>query len=153
MCSWMFVIHINCFFIIIFSSSLFVCFFVLDLQWITLIFLFVLGNSVWRGLLNYLVINSILSVWLFIGILMTNVIFYFVGCFGKVGYFPFLLLVLLVLYCSSYLFMFYDQIIKWNYVFCFLLINSIAISFDLVDYWLILFQFMFLLFSFYLIEE
>ena len=75
------------------------------------------------------------------GTLMTNVIFYLVGCFGKVGYFPSLLIMMLVLYCSSYLLIIYDQIIKRNYLFCFLIINSIAISPNLIDYYAILLNF------------
>ena len=72
---------------------------------------------------------------------MTNVTFLLVGCFGKVGYFPSLIIILLVLYCSSYLLIIYDQIIKRNYLFCYLVINSIAISLYLVDYYAILFNF------------
>ena len=76
-----------------------------------------------------------------IGPLMTNDIFYLVGCFGKVGYFPSLLIIVLVLYCSSYLLIIYDQIPKRNYLFCSLVINSIAISFNLADHYAILFNF------------
>ena len=76
-----------------------------------------------------------------VGSLMTNVTFLLVGCFGKVGYFPSLIIILLVLYCSSYLLIIYDQIIKRNYLFCYLVINSIAISLYLVDYYAILFNF------------
>ena len=62
------------------------------------------------------------------GTLMTNVLICLVGCFGKVGYFPSLIITMLVLYCSSYLLVMYDQIIKRGYLFCFLVINGIAIS-------------------------
>ena len=75
------------------------------------------------------------------GTLMTNVLICLVGCFGKVGYFPSLLITMLVLYCSSYLLIMYDQIIKRGYLFCFLVINGIAISPNLIDYYAILLNF------------
>ena len=75
------------------------------------------------------------------GTLMTNVLIHLVGCFGKVGYFPSLLITMLVLYCSSYLLIMYDQIVKRNYLFCFLVINGIAISPNLIDYYAILLNF------------
>lgn len=75
------------------------------------------------------------------GTLMTNGLICLVGCFGKVGYFPSLLITMLVLYCSSYLSLMYDQIIKRGYLFCFLVINGIAISPNLIDYYAILLNF------------
>ena len=47
-----------------------------------------IGSSVRRGLLNYLMLNGILSIRSMIGILSSNSLFSISGRFGKVGYPP-----------------------------------------------------------------
>ena len=59
---------------------------------------------------HYLILNGILSISLILGILLSNSLFFILGCFGKIGYFPFLLVLACLWYCSSYLFLMIDLI-------------------------------------------
>ena len=56
--------------------------------------------------------NAILSIGLIIGILMSNSLLLIISCYGKVGYYPFFLIVSLLFYNSSYLFILFDLINK-----------------------------------------
>ncbi len=73
---------------------------------------FIIGTAIFRGLLNYLIMNAILSIGLIIGILMSNSLLLIISCFGKVGYYPFFLVVSMLFYNSSYLFILFDLINK-----------------------------------------
>lgn len=73
---------------------------------------FIIGTAIFRGLLNYLIMNAILSIGLIIGILMSNSLLLIISCFGKVGYYPFFLVVSILFYNSSYLFILFDLINK-----------------------------------------
>lgn len=100
---------------ILFASSLWTLYFGLELQWMFLIIFIIAGSSVWRGLLNYLILNGILSTLLIISLLLNNYVLFIFGLFGKVGFFPFFVL-LSYQYCSSsYLWIFFDLINKWAY--------------------------------------
>ena len=75
----------------------------------------IIGSSVWRGLLNYLILNGILSTLLIISLLLNNYVLFIFLMLGKIGYFPFFL-ILGYQYCSSsYLWIFFDLINKWAY--------------------------------------
>ena len=73
---------------------------------------FIIGTAIFRGSLNYLIMNAILSIGLIIGILMSNSLLLIISCYGKVGYYPFFLIVSLLFYNSSYLFILFDLINK-----------------------------------------
>ena len=73
---------------------------------------FIIGTSIFRGLLNYLIINAILSIGLIIGILMSNSLLLIISCYGKVGYYPFFLVLSMLFYNTSYLFILFDLINK-----------------------------------------
>ena len=100
---------------LLFTSSLWTVYFGLELQWMLLTILVIIGSSVWRGLFNYLMLNGILSIWLVIGILLNNSLLYIFGIFGKVGYFPFFIVLGYQYYVSSYLWIIFDLLNKWVY--------------------------------------
>jgi len=102
---WFLLIYSLVTFSILFTSSLWTLYFGLELQWMLLIIIFIIGTSVRRGLFNYLIYNGILSIWLILGLLLSNSSFFIWGCFGKIGYFPFFRVVGSLWYCSSYLFL------------------------------------------------
>ena len=132
-------------YIIFLTSSLWILYFGLELQWMLLSIFFIIGSSVFRGLLNYLIINGILSIWLNIGIWMSHSLFFIIGCFGKVGYFPFFLVFAYLLYVASYPFSIFDILNKWAYFSSFLIILNISI-FQGLDYWLIIINFFIIIF-------
>ena len=73
---------------------------------------FIIGSSIFRGSLNYIIMNAILTIGLIIGILMSNSLLFIISCYGKVGFYPFILIVSLLFYNSSYLFILFDLINK-----------------------------------------
>ncbi len=73
---------------------------------------FIIGTSIFRGSLNYLIINAILSIGLIIGILMSNSLLLIISCYGKVGYYPFFSVLSMLFYNTSYLFILFDLINK-----------------------------------------
>ena len=111
-----------------------------------LLIFFIIGSSVCRGLFNYLILNGILSISLILGILLSNSLFFILGCFGKIGYFPFLLVLACIWYCSSYLFLMIDLINKWAYFGSFLVIFHLYILLNSFSYWFTLIHFLILMF-------
>ena len=107
---------------ILFTCSFWMLYFGLELQWVLLTIMFIIGSSVHRGLFNYLMLNGILSIRLIVGIVFGNSIFYVLAVFGKIGYFPFSLVLSSPRYCSSYTFLMFDVINKWAYFGSFLVI-------------------------------
>ena len=73
---------------------------------------FIIGTAIFRGLLNYLIMNAILGIGLIIGILMSNSLVLIISGYGKVGYYPFFLVLSMLFYNSSYLFILFDLINK-----------------------------------------
>ena len=73
---------------------------------------FIIGTAIFRGLLNYIILNAILSIGLIIGILMSNSLLLIISCYGKVGFYPFFLLVSILFFNSSFLFILFDLILK-----------------------------------------
>ena len=142
---WVIVYSILTFWIL-FTSSLWTLYFGLELQWMLLTIFFIIGSSVCRGLFNYLILNGILSISLILGILLSNSLFFILGCFGKIGYFPFLLVLACLWYCSSYLFLMIDLINKWAYFGSFLVIFHLYILLNSFVYWFTLIHFLILMF-------
>ena len=46
-------------------------------------------TAIFRGLLNYLIMNAILSIGSITSLLMSNSLLLIISCYGKVGYYPF----------------------------------------------------------------
>ena len=115
-------------FFIYFTSSLWTIYFGFELTWMLLTVLIIIGSSVWRGLLNYLMLNGILSIWLIAGILLSNCLFFIYGIIGKVGYFPFFLIISYQYYSSSYIFILFDLLNKFTYFNAFIIIIHLSTS-------------------------
>ena len=128
-------------FTIFLSSSIYIIYYCLELQWMLLLVFFIMGTSIYRGLLNYLILNGWLSILLIIGILYSNSIFLILAIFGKIGYYPFFLLISFLYYCSSYLFIIFDLINKLSYFTSFIMILNISIFISNFDLWLIIVNF------------
>ncbi len=73
---------------------------------------FIIGTSIFRGSLNYLIINAILSIGSIIGILMSNSLLLIICCYGKVVYYPFFSVLSMLCYSTSYVFVLFDLINK-----------------------------------------
>ena len=73
---------------------------------------FIIGTSIFRGSLNYLIMNAILSIGSITSILMSNSLLLTIGCYGKVGYYPFFSLLSMLFYNTSYLYIIFDLINK-----------------------------------------
>ena len=73
---------------------------------------FIIGTAIFRGSLNYLIMNAILTIGLIISILMSNSLLFLISCYGKVGYYPFFSIVSMLFYNSTYLFILFDLINK-----------------------------------------
>ena len=73
---------------------------------------FIFGTGVIRGSLNYIIMNAILSIGSLSGIIMSNSLLLMIVCYGKVGYYPFSIVLSMLLYNSSYLFILFDLINK-----------------------------------------
>ena len=140
-------------FIIYFTLSLWTLYYSLELQWMLLAIFFIIGTSIFRGLLNYLIINAILSIGLIIGILMSNSLLLIISCYGKVGYYPFFLVLSMLFYNTSYLFILFDLINKWAYFSSFILILNISIFFRCSEYWLVLINLMIVIYFIRLISS
>lgn len=73
---------------------------------------FIIGTAIFRGLLNYSILNAILSIGLITSILMSNSLLLIISCYGKVGYYPFFLVLSMLFYNTSYLYIIFDLINK-----------------------------------------
>ena len=69
---------------------------------------FIVGSSIYRGLLNYLALNGWLSILLVVGVLLGNSVLLLLAVYGKIGYYPFFLVLSFLYYCSSYAFVLFD---------------------------------------------
>ena len=114
---------------------------------------FILGTAIFRGSLNYLIINAILSIGSIIGILMSNSLLLTISCYGKVGYYPFFSVLSMLFYNTSYLFILFDLINKLAYFSSFTLILNVSIFFRCSEYWLVLINLMIIISSIRLISS
>ena len=88
-----------------------------------------------------------ISIWLIIGILFSNLLFFLFGCLAKVGYFPFCLLLSYQYYLSGYNWIVFDLLNKISYLnafiitihFCTLIIANFGLIFVLVNFMIIMF--------------
>ena len=72
--------------------------------------------------------NGIISLVNIFGILLSNSLFFIFGLFGKIGYFPFYLVLGYQYYSSSYLWLVFDLMNKWAYFGSILLIYYYSFS-------------------------
>ena len=100
---------------VMFSGEIWVVYFGIEVQWMVLMVMVIKGSTVWRGIVNYLVMNGIIGVWLIMGIIMSNSLIWSIGILGKVGYFPFYIVLGYQYYNSSYIWMMFDLFNKWAY--------------------------------------
>jgi len=98
-----------------FTSSLWLFYFGLELQWMLLFLFFILGSSVWRGLLNYWFYNAILNILFSLGLILVNKLFFCFSFFGKLGFYPFFIILVSIISCCSYFFVFVDLMNKFVY--------------------------------------
>ena len=82
--------------------------------------------------------NAILSIGSLSGIIMSNSLLLMIVCYGKVGYYPFFLVLSMLWFNSSYLFILLDLINKWAYYSSFIIILNLSIFFRCSEYWLVL---------------
>ena len=73
---------------------------------------FIISTAIFRGSLNYLIINAVISILLIIGILTSNTLLLIMSCYAKVGYYPFFSILSMLYYNSSYVFILFDLINK-----------------------------------------
>ena len=97
--------------------------------------------------------NAMISIGLIIGLLMSNSLLLIISCYGKVGYYPFFLLLAILLYNSSYLFILFDLVNKWAYYSIFIVIFNISNLYTSSEYWLILINLYIILFFMQLINS
>jgi len=114
---------------------------------------FIIGTAIFRGSLNYIIINAILSIGLISAILMSNSLLLIISCYGKVGYYPFFLVLSMLFYNTSYLFILFDLINKLAYFSSFTLILNVSIFFRCSEYWLVLINLMIIISSIRLISS
>ena len=95
---------------------------------------FIIGTAIFRGSLNYIIINAILSIGSISGIYMSNSLLLIISCYGKVGYYPFFSLLSMLFYNTSYLFILFDLINKLAYFSSFTLILNVSIFFRCSEY-------------------
>lgn len=125
-------------FLLLFSSSnIYIIYYSLELQWMLLLVFFIVGTSIYRGLLNYLILNGWLSISSITGILYSNSIFLISAIFGKIGYYPSFSSVSLLYYRSSYLSIILDFLNKLSYFISFITLLNINIYNSNFDLWLI----------------
>ena len=114
---------------------------------------FIIGTTIFRGSLNYLIMNAILSIGSIIGIVMSNSLLLIISCYGKVGYYPFFLILSMLFYNTSYLFILFDLINKWAYFSSLILVLNVSIFFRCSEYWLVLINLMIIISSIRIISS
>ena len=114
---------------------------------------FIIGTAIFRGSLNYIIINAILSIGSISAILMSNSLLLIISCYGKVGYYPFFSVLSMLFYNTSYLFILFDLINKRAYFSSFTLICNVSIFFRCSEYWLVLINLMIIISSIRLISS
>ena len=77
---------------------------------------FIIGIGIFRGPLNYVIVNAILNIGLVTSLIMSNSLTLLISCYGKVGYYPFFLVLSIIYFSISYLFILFDVINKQVYI-------------------------------------
>jgi len=108
---------------------------------------FIIGTSIFRGSLNYLIMNAIPSIGLVAGLLMSNSLLLIITLYGKVGYYPFISVLAMLFYNTSYLFILIDLINKRAYYSSSNLILNVSIYFRCSEYRLVSINLTIIIFS------
>lgn len=103
-----------------------------------LLVFFIISSSLLRGLLNYLILNGWLGLLFIVSLFFSNTILIFLTTYGKIGYYPFFLLVSYIYHCSSYKFIIFDLLNKLSYLSLFFLSFNITLIISTFDLWLII---------------
>ena len=114
---------------------------------------FIIGTAIFRGLLNYLIMNAILSIGSITSLLMKNSLLLIISCYGKLGYYPFFSVLSMLFYNTSYLYIIFDLINKWAYFSSFTLTLNASIFFRCSEYILVLINLMIIIFYVCLISS
>ena len=125
--------------------SLWTIYFWLELQWIILSIFFIIGTALFRGSWHYLIMNAIISIGSLLGILYYDSLLSIISCYGKIGYYPFFLVLSLFYYNSSYLFIWFDLINKRAYFSSFILILNVYIFIRCEEFFLVCINLMILI--------
>jgi len=128
---------IICYSVLISISSLYSFYFYFELQWMLISLLFIIGNAVYRGLISYLIVNSIISIWLLSSIISVNSFLFILSLYSKLGYFPFIFISLFIYNSSSFMFILLDLMFKWCYINSLISLFTISI-FSLTSNYLLL---------------
>ncbi len=99
---------------------------------------FIIGIGIFRGSLNYVIVNAILNIGLVTSLIISNSLTLLISCYGKVGYYPFFLVLSIIYFSISYLFILFDVINKQVYISSFILILNESVFFRCSEYRLIL---------------
>lgn len=103
-----------------------------------LLFFFIINSSLLRGLLNYLILNGWLGLLFIISLFFSNSMLLFLTTYGKIGYYPFFLIVSYIYHCSSYKFIIFDLLNKLSYISLFFLSFNFTLIISTFDLWLII---------------
>ena len=114
---------------------------------------FIIGTAIFRGLLNYLIMNAILSIGSITSPLISNSLLLIISCYGKVGYYLFFSVLSMLFYNTSYLYIIFDLINKWAYFSSFTLTLNASIFFRCSEYILVLINLMIIISSIRLISS
>ncbi len=121
--------------LIFFTSSLWLLYFGLELQWMLFIIFFIMGDSIWKGLINYVIFNELVGTLLILGLILYINIFFSSLYYGKIGFYPFMIPMMGIILNVSYLYFLFDPFNKFIYFSSFISYsNSIANSF-MVSEW------------------
>jgi len=96
-------------------------------------------------LFNYRLFNGFINIFFIIGLIIINGLFFIISLFGKLGFFPFLLALVSIISCCSYLFSLFDLINKFVYFGSFLVIFNLSFFFN--NYFLLFLNLFIILFG------
>lgn len=111
-----------------------------------IVLFFIIAYSIYSGLFNYLITNLFVSILIIIGFIIICLSSIIMGCYGKLGYFPFIIILLLIYSLSSFVFIIYDYFNKICYFNTFNIIININLLYYGIDYVIMLFNFYTILF-------
>ncbi len=111
-----------------------------------IVLFFIIAYSIYRGLFNYLITNLFVSLLLSFGFIFICLWSIIIACYGKLGYFPFIIITLLIYSSSSFVFMIYDYLNKTCYFNALNIIINMNLLYYGLEFIIILFNFPIILF-------
>jgi len=122
------IIYIFVSFWIFFTSSLWLLYFGLELQWMLFVVFFIYGKSIWKGLINYVIFNELVGTLLILGLILYINIFFSALYYGKIGFYPFMIPMLAIVINSPYTYILFDPFNKFLYIGSFLSFSNYLMS-------------------------